>query len=85
MGGKNGGKSHSVCVTNTSFLGPPVSMADSEDPHPSLSDFTDYEPALEFDDTYDLSQAPPVEDGKRESGIVIIFNCFTIFRSSRYL
>lgn len=38
-------------------------VADSEDPHPSLSDFHDYEPNLEFDDT-ELSQAPPPEDGK---------------------
>lgn len=39
---------------------PPI-IQDSEDPHPSLSDFTDYEPNLEFDDT-ELSQAPAPED-----------------------
>jgi Rho GTPase-activating protein 1 len=31
-------------------------IVDAEDPHPSLSDWHDYEPNLEFDDT-ELSQA----------------------------
>lgn len=43
------------------LIGPPINLDTSEDPHPSLSDFHDYEPNLEFDDT-ELSQAPPPED-----------------------
>lgn len=35
-------------------------MNDAEDPYPSLSDFHDYEPNLEFDDT-ELQQ--PTEPG----------------------
>jgi Rho GTPase-activating protein 1 len=33
--------------------GPPINpiIVDTEDPHPSLSDWHDYEPNLEFDDT----------------------------------
>lgn len=39
--------------------GPAINLivTDSEEPHPSLSDWHDYEPNLEFDDT-ELSQAP---------------------------
>lgn len=40
-------------------LGPAISslITDSEEPHPSLSDWHDYEPQLEFDDT-ELTHAP---------------------------
>ncbi|KAF2355570.1 hypothetical protein FHG87_013675 [Trinorchestia longiramus] len=45
--------------------GPPATLPGSapathvDDPYPSLSDFHDYEPNLEFDDT-ELHAAPPV-------------------------
>ena len=39
--------------------------ADVEDPYPSLSDFHDYEPNLEFDDSDLLQQKHPEnDDGK---------------------
>lgn len=38
--------------------GPPQFPIDSEDPHPSLSDWHDYEPNLEFDDS-ELTVLPP--------------------------
>ena len=43
-----------------------VVMADGvEDPYPSLSDFHDYEPNLEFDDSDLLdAQHPEIEEGK---------------------
>jgi len=39
------------------FLATPLNI-DTEDPHPSLSDWHDYEPNLEFDDS-ELTQIPP--------------------------
>lgn len=44
--------------------GPPINsiINDSEEPMPSLSDFHDYEPNLEFDDT-ELTH-PPTTNGK---------------------
>ncbi|GAB0098276.1 Rho GTPase-activating protein 68F [Sergentomyia squamirostris] len=49
----------SVEQTTPRLPGPTLtpSLTDTEDPHPSLSDWHDYEPNLEFDDT-ELSQAP---------------------------
>ena len=38
---------------------------DCEDPYPSLSDFHDYEPQLEFDDS-DLQQKHPEHDDDGE-------------------
>lgn len=38
-----------------SISGPQINLQENDDPHPSLSDFHDYEPNLEFDDT-ELSQ-----------------------------
>lgn len=42
-----------------SFTGPAINpiVIDSEEPHPSLSDWHDYEPNLEFDDT-ELTHPP---------------------------
>lgn len=37
-------------------------MADNEEPYPSLSDYHDYEPNLEFDDTE--LQSPTADIGK---------------------
>jgi len=37
-------------------------MTDSEEPYPSLSDYHDYEPNLEFDDTE--LQSPSADIGK---------------------
>lgn len=37
-------------------------LGDSEDPYPSLSDFHDYEPNLEFDDTELQQPVPPGDD-----------------------
>ena len=39
---------------------------DCEDPYPSLSDFHDYEPNLEFDDSDLQTQHPENDDGKHE-------------------
>lgn len=41
------------------ILGPAINsiVTDSEEPHPSLSDWHDYEPNLEFDDT-ELTHPP---------------------------
>ena len=44
--------------------------ADVEDPYPSLSDFHDYEPNLEFDDSDLLQQKHPENDDG------MIFFCF---------
>lgn len=38
-------------------------VADGEEPYPSLSDYHDYEPNLEFDDT-ELHQPPDANTGK---------------------
>ncbi len=43
----------SYCIFTAHLLG------DSEDPYPSLSDFHDYEPNLEFDDTELQQPVPP--------------------------
>ena len=40
--------------------------ADCEDPYPSLSDFHDYEPNLEFDDSDLLQQKHPENDDELE-------------------
>jgi len=50
--------------------------AESEDPYPSLSDFHDYEPNLEFDDT-ELEQA--VSTGNS------LFHYLSLIRLSRLL
>jgi hypothetical protein len=42
---------------------------DNEDPYPSLSDYHDYEPNLEFDDTE--LQASAVESGK----VIVLCAC----------
>lgn len=47
-------------------MNPPL-VDNGEDPHPSLSDWHDYEPNLEFDDT-ELSQTAP------EPGGTVIFD-----------
>lgn len=39
-----------------------VSMTEGEEPYPSLSDYHDYEPNLEFDDTE--LQSPSADIGK---------------------
>lgn len=49
------------------FSGAPSLMDHGEDPHPSLSDWHDYEPNLEFDDT-ELSQTAP------EPGSTVVFD-----------
>lgn len=42
--------------------GPPITnLPDSDDPHPSLSDFHDYEPNLEFDDSELTQPCPAIE------------------------
>lgn len=46
-----------------------VAVTDSEEPFPSLSDYHDYEPNLEFDDTE--LQSPAADIGKFK--IVFIF------------
>ncbi|XP_042865058.1 rho GTPase-activating protein 8-like isoform X1 [Penaeus japonicus] len=43
------------------LINTPASYGDNEDPYPSLSDYHDYEPNLEFDDT-ELQSASPVTD-----------------------
>lgn len=57
------------------FLGPAISslVTDSEEPHPSLSDWHDYEPQLEFDDT-ELTHAPD------SSKIYVFYMCFYLLR-----
>jgi Rho GTPase-activating protein 1 len=47
------------------FPGPQTQFVDSEDPHPSLSDWHDYEPNLEFDDS-ELSHPVPEVVGVAE-------------------
>ncbi len=48
---------------------------ESEDPYPSLSDYHDYEPQLEFDDSELLEQKPEDlgDEGRGE------LDCFQIF------
>lgn len=48
-----------ICFLFVVFL---VAMTESEEPYPSLSDYHDYEPNLEFDDTE--LQSPSAEIGK---------------------
>lgn len=49
-----------------SFLISATYGGDCEDPYPSLSDFHDYEPNLEFDDSDLQTQHPENDDGKKE-------------------
>ena len=49
--------------------------ADVEDPYPSLSDFHDYEPNLEFDDSDLLQQKHPEND----DGMIFFSNYFPLF------
>ena len=48
---------HEIHKIHFLFTGPPVPL-ETEDPHPSLSDWHDYEPNLEFDDS-ELTILPP--------------------------
>lgn len=48
----------------SSFLGPPLPI-ETEDPHPSLSDWHDYEPNLEFDDSELTQIAPEINDSSQ--------------------
>ncbi len=54
------------------FLPAPYS-GDMEDPYPSLSDYHDYEPNLEFDDS-DLRQQHPEHDD--DHGETFLFYCY---------
>lgn len=47
-----------------SFSGPPLPL-ETEDPHPSLSDWHDYEPNLEFDDSELTQIAPEINDSSQ--------------------
>ncbi|XP_023343740.1 rho GTPase-activating protein 8 isoform X2 [Eurytemora carolleeae] len=49
----------------SAFLG----TYETEDPYPSLSDYHDYEPGLEFDDSELLDQKPDTEDFLEEEGV----------------
>jgi hypothetical protein len=53
---------------------------DSEDPYPSLSDYHDYEPQLEFDDSELLEQKPEDlgDEGRRIP--YVMFNAGGILR-----
>lgn len=51
-------------------------VTDSEEPHPSLSDWHDYEPQLEFDDT-ELTHAP--ESSKTNQHVLPLRFFFIIF------
>jgi hypothetical protein len=55
-------KSMYIKNINILFVIISVAMTDNEEPYPSLSDYHDYEPNLEFDDTE--LQSPTADIGK---------------------
>lgn len=59
---------------------PPVPLGDNDEPYPSLSDYHDYEPNLEFDDS-ELHQAPNsiAQTGTPDQCDGLIFSVIKIF------
>jgi len=48
-----------TAINSSYYISAAHLLGDSEDPYPSLSDFHDYEPNLEFDDTELQQPVPP--------------------------